>query len=162
MLNSLRADVGALSGDLETANGKLRSIMSLLADVAGGHNHSFPKNTNHEADVGGGGGGGSRFPGGNIGGSAAAPAEVGPGDSDGFGGWIRGGGTSDGGIRCGVEEWGVSGAPPGYFVGPSVLMGHQQPASGHYPVCPPPSQNPSSTQRYPIGPHQVSDEAHLA
>ena len=159
-MNSLRADLNALSGYVKTVNGKVARIMSLLSDVASGQNLSAPNNTGRGAVVGGGGGGGGgSFQCGNVAGSAAAPAEVVHGGRVGHGGWFDDGGKSDGGIHGGGQDEGVGGAPPGYFVGPRFPVGQQQQGSGHYP---PPTQRPSSVQQYPVGPYQVGDQGHVA
>ena len=108
-LNSLRADVGALSADLKTVNGKLQIIMSLLSDVADDQDGAAPNITSRGADVGGGGGG-SDFRGGNVAGSAAAPAEVGYGCAVGLAEWIGGGGKIGGGMHGEGEDRGVGAA----------------------------------------------------
>lgn len=136
-LNSLRADVDALTGDFTKMNGKLDNIMSLLSDVASSWNPSAVNNTNRGA-AGGGGGGGSGFEGRNV------------------EGWIFGGGKSDGDIR-GSQDSCVRGAPPANFVG-SVWMEHPRQGGGNYPFYPSPPQTPSSTQRYPVRPHQVREQ----
>ena len=159
MLNSLRADVGALSGDFKTANGKLDRIMSLLSDVAGGQNQTAPNATSRAAVSGGGGGVGGRsgLQDGNTGGSTVAPAEVVHGGSVSFGAWIAGGENNDGGTHRGGQDGGVGGASPCFSVGPRVSVGHQQQGLGQYPVGPPPPRWPSSAQQYPVGPIQVGD-----
>ena len=162
-LNSLRADVGALSGDLKTVNGKLQVIMSLLSDVADDQNGAASNNTSHGADVGGGGGGCSGFRGGNVAGSAAVPTEVGYGCTVGVAGWVGGGGKSDGGMHGEGEDWDVGGAPRGHFVEQGVPMCRQEQGSGSNAFCPPPSWTaPSSTRPYPVGPHQAGDQIHDA
>ena len=164
MLNSLRAEMGVLSGDLKTANGKLDRIMSLLSDVAGRQNQTAPNATSRAAvsGGGGGGGGGSSLHDGSIGGSAAAPAEVVRGGSVSFGGWSAGGENNDGGIHGGGQDGAVFASSPGFSVGPRVSVGHQQQGLGHYPVGPPPPRWPSSTQQYPVGPQQVGHQAYIA
>lgn len=156
MLKSLREDVSALSGDLRTVKGKLETIMSLLSDVmASVQNHPAPISINRRA-AGGGGGDRSGFEGGNVIGSAAAPAAVANGGRVGCEGWIGGGGEqTDGGIRRGARDWSVHGAPAGHFGGRYLPMGHQQQGAVSRPLHPPPPQTPSSTQPYPIGPQRV-------
>jgi len=164
MLNSLRADVGALSGDLRTANGKLENIMSLLSDVARCQNQPATNNTNRVAVVSAGGGGGSGFEGGNVMGSAAAPVEADRGGRVGFGGWAgEGGRESDGGMGRGGQGSGAVRAPSGYFVGPSASpVGHRPERTGGHPFHHPPSQATSSTERYPVGPDQVGEKVYVS
>ena len=160
MLNSLRADVDALTGDLQAANGKLRSIMSLLSDVAGGQNQAFLNRTSR-GSVGGGGGGGSGFQGGHVTGSVAPPAEVVHEGSVAFWGRIDGGRKVNGGINGGGQDWGVGGAPSGYLMGPCDPMGYEKQGLGQCAFYPPPSQNSPSTPPYPVGPHQVGGYGHV-
>jgi len=161
MLNSLRADVGALSGDLRTVNGKLENIMSLLSDVAGGQKRAAPEYSIRGAAVGGSGGRGIRFEGRNVVGSSPTPTGDFHGGRDELGGWGR---DSDSGMGGGGEYSGARGAPPGDFVGPSVPIGRQPQGAGyHHPFYRPPLQTPSSsTKRYPVSPPQVGEQVLVA
>ncbi len=162
MLNALREDVGALSGDLRTINGKIEKIMSLLSDVGRGQNHVASSSAKLGAAVGGGGDG-SGFQSGNVVGSAAPPVAVVHGGRVMFEGWIGGGRReSDDGIHRGGEDPGVCGAPAGYFVGQFFPKDHQQQGAGtRHPFNLRPPQTPPSRQRYPVGSDQVGEEVHF-
>ncbi len=152
MLESLRTDVDALSGDLRTINGKLENIMSMLSDVASGQPQTSSSNTSSCA--GPGAGGGSGFEGGNADDSAAAPDDVLHGSGVALGGWTGGDRGSDGVIDRGGHDSRVRGAPAGFFVGQFFPTSR--------PLLPPPPQMPSATQRYPVGPHRVREDANAA
>ncbi len=158
MLNSLRADMDALSGDLKTVNGKLGSIMSLLMDVASGQ--TTPDNPNY-GDCGrvNSGDCGSDFEGGDDGRAAAAPNEAVHGGGVGFQQWGGGGGETDwGGRRRGQNSFGFG-----------TSLGYQE-----APPCPPSdrsrqefqdyprylrlAQISPSTERYSTGPHEVDNQ----
>jgi len=119
-LNSLRAEVSALSGDLQAAKAKLESIMSLLSDVAGGQSQTTHSSTNDGATVsgggGGGGGGGSGLEYGGVVGAKAGPAEGVHGGGVRFWGWTGGlcrAPAARGGKSCATSDALVYRAIPG-------------------------------------------------
>ena len=144
MLNSLREDVGALSGDLKTVNGKLGSIMSLLMGVASRRTAS-----NDAVHRGGGSSGdsGSHFESGTDGSAAATSTEAFHGGGVGSQQRRGRGGESDGSShREGHTSYEV-GTPLGCYEAPCLPTDHRW-----Y------SRSSSSTNRYSVGSHQVDEQ----